>query len=182
MIYMRGQARDYDHWRQLRCTGWGWDDVLPHFRKSEDHYRGADEMHGAGGEWRVEKARVRWAVLDAFQKAATEAGIPETPDFNRGNNEGSGYFDVNQRSGIRWNTAKAFLRPARGRSNLTILTKAHVRRLVIEEGRIAGVEFQHDGLVKRVPLSPRNRSFGGRHRLAADLGAFRCRPGQCPEG
>ncbi|MDP9631723.1 UNVERIFIED_ORG: choline dehydrogenase-like flavoprotein [Ensifer adhaerens] len=150
MIYMRGQARDYDHWRQLGCAGWGWDDVLPHFRKSEDHYRGADEMHGAGGEWRVEKARVRWAVLDAFQKAATEAGIPETPDFNRGNNEGSGYFDVNQRSGIRWNTAKAFLRPARGRRNLTILTKAHVRRLVIEDGRIAGVEFQHDGLVKRV--------------------------------
>ncbi|KOF18995.1 choline dehydrogenase [Ensifer adhaerens] len=149
MIYMRGQARDYDHWRQLGCTGWGWDDVLPLFRKSEDHYRGADDMHGAGGEWRVEKARVRWAVLDAFQKAATEAGIPETPDFNRGNNEGSGYFDVNQRSGIRWNTAKAFLRPARSRRNLTILTKAHVRRLVIEEGRIAGVEFQHDGTAKR---------------------------------
>ncbi|OOG70005.1 choline dehydrogenase [Sinorhizobium sp. A49] len=150
MIYMRGQARDYDQWRQLGCTGWGWDDVLPHFRRSEDHYRGADEIHGAGGEWRVEKARVRWAVLDAFQKAATEAGIPETPDFNRGNNEGSGYFDVNQRSGVRWNTAKAFLRPARNRRNLTILTKAHVRRLVIEEGRIAGVEFQHDGVVKRV--------------------------------
>lgn len=149
MIYMRGQARDYDHWRQLGCTGWGWDDVLPLFCKSEDHYRGADDMHGAGGEWRVEKARVRWAVLDAFQKAATEAGIPETPDFNRGNNEGSGYFDVNQRSGIRWNTAKAFLRPARSRRNLTILTKAHVRRLVIEEGHVAGVEFQHDGTVKR---------------------------------
>ena len=150
MIYMRGQARDYDHWRQLGCAGWGWDDVLPHFRKSEDHYRGADDKHGAGGEWRVEKARVRWAVLDAFQKAASEAGIPETADFNRGDNEGSGYFDVNQRSGIRWNTAKAFLRPARNRRNLTILTKAHVRRLVIEEGRIAGVEFQHDGEVKRV--------------------------------
>ncbi|HXV30915.1 MAG TPA: GMC family oxidoreductase N-terminal domain-containing protein, partial [Sinorhizobium sp.] len=150
MIYMRGQARDYDHWRQLGCTGWSWEDVLPLFRKSEDHYRGADAMHGAGGEWRVEKARVRWAVLDAFQKAAAEAGIPETDDFNRGSNEGSGYFDVNQRSGIRWNTAKAFLKPARHRRNLTILTKAHVRKLIIEEGRVAGVELQHDGVSKRM--------------------------------
>ncbi|MCA1492741.1 GMC family oxidoreductase [Sinorhizobium alkalisoli] len=150
MIYMRGQARDYDHWRQLGCTGWNWEAVLPLFKKSEDHYRGGDAMHGAGGEWRVEKARVRWAVLDAFQKAAAEAGIPETDDFNRGTNEGSGYFDVNQRSGIRWNTAKAFLKPARRRRNLTIMTKAHVRRLILEEGRVAGVEFQHDGVTKRV--------------------------------
>ena len=149
MIYMRGQAQDYDHWRQLGCTGWSWNDVLPLFRKSEDHHRGADEMHGAGGEWRVEKARVRWAVLDAFQRAATEAGIPETDDFNRGNNEGSGYFDVNQRSGVRWNTAKAFLKPAMHRRNLVLLTKAHVRKLILEEGRVAGVEFQHDGVVKR---------------------------------
>ena len=109
MIYMRGQARDYDLWRQMGCTGWGWDDVLPYFRKSEDHYRGEDDMHGAGGEWRVEKARVRWDVLDAFQQAAKEAGIPETADFNRGSNEGSGYFDVNQRAGIRWNATKAFI-------------------------------------------------------------------------
>ncbi|WP_322885092.1 GMC family oxidoreductase N-terminal domain-containing protein [Sinorhizobium medicae] len=150
MIYMRGQARDYDLWRQLGCAGWSWNDVLPLFRKCEDHHRGADEMHGAGGEWRVEKARVRWAVLDAFQKAATEAGIPETDDFNRGTNEGSGYFDVNQRSGIRWNTAKAFLRPAMRRRNLTILTKAHVRRLVLDDRRVSGVEFQHDGVTKSV--------------------------------
>ncbi|TCN32071.1 GMC family oxidoreductase [Sinorhizobium americanum] len=150
MIYMRGQARDYDLWRQFGCAGWSWDEVLPFFKKSEDHYRGADDIHGAGGEWRVEKARVRWAVLDAFQKAATEAGIPETDDFNRGSNEGSGYFDVNQRSGIRWNTAKAFLKPAKHRRNLTILTKAHVRKLILEAGRVAGVEFQHDGTTKRV--------------------------------
>ncbi|MGR9501555.1 GMC family oxidoreductase (plasmid) [Rhizobium leguminosarum] len=149
MIYMRGQARDYDLWRQMGCTGWGWDDVLPFFRKSEDFYRGEDEMHGAGGEWRIEKARVRWAVLDAFQQAAREAGIPETADFNRGSNEGSGYFDVNQRSGIRWNTSKAFLRPAMKRSNLTVLTKAQVRRLLVEEGTVAGVEFQHGGVAKR---------------------------------
>ncbi|MEF0864175.1 MULTISPECIES: GMC family oxidoreductase [Rhizobium] len=149
MIYMRGQARDYDLWRQLGCAGWGWDDVLPYFVKSEDYYRGKDEMHGAGGEWRVEKARVRWAVLDAFQAAAREAGIPETADFNRGNNEGSGYFDVNQRAGIRWNTAKAFLRPALKQGNLTVLTKAQVRRLLIEDDAVIGVEFQHDGVTKR---------------------------------
>ena len=148
MIYMRGQARDYDLWRQMGCEGWGWDDVLPLFRKSEDHYRGADDMHGAGGEWRVEKARVRWAVLEAFQQAAKEAGIPETPDFNRGNNEGSGYFDVNQRSGIRWNTAKAFLRPALKRGNLTVLTKAQAKRLLIEDGAVTGVEVWHDGMSK----------------------------------
>jgi choline dehydrogenase-like flavoprotein len=133
----------------MGCTGWSWDDILPFFRKSEDHYRGKDEMHGAGGEWRVEKARVRWAVLDAFQAAAKEAGIPETADFNRGNNEGSGYFDVNQRSGIRWNTTKAFLRPAMKRGNLTVHTKAQVRRLIVEGDAVTGVEFQHDGVAKR---------------------------------
>ncbi|PPJ49463.1 GMC family oxidoreductase [Rhizobium sp. KAs_5_22] len=149
MIYMRGQARDYDQWRQMGCEGWGWDDVLPLFRKSEDFYKGADEMHGAGGEWRVEKARVRWAVLEAFQQAAKEAGIPETADFNRGSNEGSGYFDVNQRSGIRWNTSKAFLRPAVKRGNLTVLIKAHVKRLIIEDDAVTGVEVHHDGVTKK---------------------------------
>ena len=123
--------------------------MLPYFRKSEDHYKGEDDMHGAGGEWRVEKARVRWDVLDAFQQAAKEAGIPETADFNRGSNEGSGYFDVNQRAGIRWNATKAFLRPAMKRGNLTVMTKAQVRRLLVEEGSVTGVEFQHGGRAKR---------------------------------
>jgi len=145
MIYMRGQARDYDQWRQMGCTGWGWDDVLPYFRKSEDYYAGADEMHGAGGEWRVEEMRVRWDILDAFRDAAEAAGIPRTNDFNRGNNEGSSYFKVNQRRGWRVSSAKAFLRPARGRRNLSIETHAHVRRLVIEEGEARGVEFVRDG-------------------------------------
>jgi choline dehydrogenase-like flavoprotein len=149
MIYMRGQSSDYDQWRQLGCEGWGWDDVLPYFRTSEDFYRGADDMHGSGGEWRVEKARVRWAVLDAFQEAAHEAGIPKTDDFNRGDNEGSSYFDVNQRSGVRWSSAKAFLRPARKRGNLTVLTKAQARRLLIKDGAVTGVEVQHDGVVKQ---------------------------------
>ncbi len=145
MIYMRGQAADYDHWRQLGCTGWGWDDVLPLFKAQEDHYRGANDLHGAGGEWRVETARVRWAVLDAFLDAAEQAGIPRTPDFNTGDNEGGGYFDVNQRSGIRWNTAKAFLRPAAGRPNLRVLTGAQAERLIVEEGEVKGVVFHRDG-------------------------------------
>jgi choline dehydrogenase-like flavoprotein len=146
MIYMRGQARDYDLWRQMGCTGWGWDDVLPLFKKSQDFYRGADDMHGSGGEWRVEKSRVRWAVLDAFRDAAAEAGIPKVEDFNRGSNEGSSYFDVNQRSGIRWNTSKAFLKPAMKRPNLKVITKAHVQRLIIENGEVKGVEFSRDGV------------------------------------
>ena len=145
MIYMRGQAADYDHWRQLGCTGWGWDDVLPVFRSHEDFHLGASDLHGAGAEWRVEKARVRWAVLDAFLDAAEQAGIPKTPDFNRGTNEGGGYFDVNQRSGVRWNSAKAFLRPALSRPNLRVLTGAQVNRLLIAEGQVTGVEYDIGG-------------------------------------
>lgn len=150
MIYMRGQAADYNGWRQLGCTGWSWDDVLPIFRQHEDHYRGASEFHGAGGEWRVEQARVRWKILDAFLDAAEQAGIPRTPDFNRGSNEGGGYFDVNQRSGIRWNTSKAFLRPAMNRPNLRIMTEAQVERLVIERGEVTGLRVLHKGRSLRV--------------------------------
>ncbi|WP_151719666.1 GMC family oxidoreductase [Gemmobacter serpentinus] len=149
MIYMRGQAADYDHWRQLGCIGWSWDDVLPVFRSHEDYHLGASELHGAKGEWRVEKARVRWAVLDAFLDAAEQAGIPKTPDFNQGSNEGGGYFDVNQRSGIRWNTSKAFLRPALSRPNLRVLTEAEVVRLIVEEGEVRGVEYHHGGQMHR---------------------------------
>ena len=145
MIYMRGQAADYDQWRQMGCTGWGWDDVLPLFKAQEDFYRGASETHGTGGEWRVETARVRWQVLDAFLDAAEQAGIPRTADFNSGDNEGGGYFDVNQRSGIRWNTSKAFLRPAANRPNLRVLTGAQAERLIIEGGEVKGVIFHHQG-------------------------------------
>jgi choline dehydrogenase len=134
MIYMRGQARDYDGWAQ--ATGdadWTWDNCLPYFKKHEDHYKGADAMHGAGGEWRVERQRLRWDVLDAFAAAAQQAGIPHTEDFNRGSNEGVGYFQVNQKNGWRWNTAKAFLRPTcYGRPNFEMWTSAHVTRLRIE--------------------------------------------------
>ena len=130
MIYMRGQSRDYEQWAQL--TGddsWRWERVLPLFKQHEDYHRGADELHGAGGEWRIEKQRLRWDVLDAFAQAAVEAGIPASADFNRGSNEGVGYFEVNQKSGWRWNTAKAFLRPVQRRPNLTVWTRTQTRRL-----------------------------------------------------
>jgi len=134
MIYMRGQSRDYEQWAQI--TGddtWRWDEVLPAFKKHEDHYLGADELHGAGGEWRVEKQRLRWDILDAFAQAAQEAGVPHSTDFNRGNNEGVGYFQVNQKDGWRWNSAKAFLRPTcYGRPNFEMWTGAQVTRLDIE--------------------------------------------------
>jgi len=145
MIYMRGQREDYDQWRQLGNRGWGWDDVLPYFKRSEDYAHGADEAHGAGGEWRVEEMRLSWEILDAFRDAAAEVGIPKTTDFNRGDNEGCGYFQVNQRRGVRWSTAKAFLRPARSRPNLRVLTGAQATRIDLEGGRAVGLRFRHDG-------------------------------------
>ena len=181
MIYMRGQARDYDHWAQL-CNdpAWGWQHSLAYFQLHEDHYRGASAHHGArntvpdllqhpsayfqqlkkagaGGEWRVEKQRLRWDVLDAFAQAATQAGLPATEDFNQGDNLGVSYFDVNQRSGWRWNTAKAFLRPAcLGRPNFTLWTQAHARRLLLEDAtadtplRCSGAEILHGRNMVRV--------------------------------
>ena len=134
MIYMRGQARDYDGWAQLTGdASWSWAQCLPAFKKHEDYYKGADVAHGAGGEWRVERQRLRWDILDAFAQAAQQAGIPHTEDFNRGDNDGVGYFQVNQKNGWRWNTAKAFLRPiCYGRRNFEMWTGAHVDRLLIE--------------------------------------------------
>jgi choline dehydrogenase len=134
MIYMRGQARDYDAWANITGdANWTWDNCLPAFRKHEDYYKGADALHGEGGEWRVERQRLRWDILDAFAQAAQQAGVPHSEDFNRGDNEGVGYFQVNQKSGWRWNTAKAFLRPiCYGRPNFEMWTSAQVSRLVIE--------------------------------------------------
>jgi choline dehydrogenase len=146
MIYMRGQARDYDQWRQLGNAGWSWDDVLPYFIKSEDQAAvPADDMHGTGGEWRVENQRLSWEILEAFRDAAAEAGIPKTDDFNRGDNEGCGYFHVNQRRGIRWTTTKGFLRPAKNRPNLKLFTHAQAKKLVIGGGRATGLELRHGG-------------------------------------
>ncbi|PTT78620.1 choline dehydrogenase [Pelomonas sp. HMWF004] len=140
MIYMRGQARDYNHWAGV--TGddtWRWDRVLRAFRRHENHWRlddaktapeGFATMHGHAGEWRVEQQRLRWPILDAFAQAAQQTGIPATSDFNAGNNEGVGYFEVNQKKGLRWNTAKAFLRPTTlGRPNFELWTGAQVKKL-----------------------------------------------------
>ena len=142
MIYMRGQAADYDHWRQLGNVGWGWDDVLPYFVRSEDNYRGLTPMHGAGGEWKVSRQRLRWDILEAFRDAAEQIGIPRRDDFNDGNNEGSGFFEVNQKDGVRWTTAKAFLRPARRRPNLRVVTGALVSEVVLDNGRATGVRYR----------------------------------------
>ena len=147
MIYMRGQSRDYDLWAEVTGDArWRWDNALPYFMRHEDHYKGGDALHGAGGEWRVDKQRLRWDVLDAFAQAAVQAGIPATDDFNRGSNEGVGYFEVNQKDGWRWNTAKAFLRPTcYGRPNFEMWTSAHVSKLLVEtlpnsQQRCTGVE------------------------------------------
>lgn len=143
MIYMRGQREDYDAWADATGDdGWRWDNVLPLFKRSEDHYRGGSEFHGSGGEWRVEKQRLSWRVLDAFADAAEQIGIPRTDDFNRGNNFGIGYFEVNQRRGVRWSAAKGFLRPAAQRPNLTIITGASVSRLLFEGTRCTGVAYR----------------------------------------
>jgi choline dehydrogenase len=143
MIYMRGQAADYDHWRQLGLKGWGWDDVLPVFKKHEDHYKGANEFHGAGGEWRVEPPRLRWPILDVYSKAAAQVGIPPIDDFNRGDNEGSSYFEVNQKRGRRWSAARGFLRPVLKRPNLRVITGCVVDRLTLEIGRARSVVWRH---------------------------------------
>ena len=148
MIYMRGQKSDYDHWASLGNRGWGWDDVLPVFKRSEDYQHGADECHGVGGEMRVEERRVSWEILDAWRDAAAECGIPKIAEFNRGDNFGNAYFQMNQRSGRRWSGTKAFLRPVTHRPNLTVRTNAQVRRLAVEPGdagpRATGVELVTD--------------------------------------
>jgi choline dehydrogenase len=150
MIYMRGQAGDYDRWAEVSGDpSWRWENVLPLFRRSEDHHRGASDVHGSGGEWRVERQRLSWEILDAFREAAGEVGIPKIEDFNSGDNLGCAYFEVNQRRGIRLNTAKAFLRPASQRPNLTIMTGCHVEKLLIETGEegaiCSGVQFTGGG-------------------------------------
>jgi choline dehydrogenase len=150
MIYIRGQSADYDLWRQKGNVGWGWDDILPYFMKSEDYVDGNSEFHNTGGEWRVDNQRLSWEVLEKFKEACVQAGIPETPDFNTGDNEGVGYFKVNQKNGFRVNTAKAFLRPRRGSKNLKIETQAHVQRILFDGNKAIGVHYKKNGLDFRV--------------------------------
>ncbi len=145
MISMRGQMADYDHWRQLGLTGWSWDDVLPAFRRIEDHFLGDSAHHGVGGGWRIEAPRIAWDVLDAVGEAAMQMGIPRIPDFNTGNNEGVSYFHVNQKRGRRWSSARGFLKPALNRPNLRLETGVLVERLIIENGRAVGVRYRQGG-------------------------------------
>ncbi|MBP5099125.1 MULTISPECIES: GMC family oxidoreductase [Pseudomonas] len=145
MIYMRGQAADYDSWAAEGNPGWGWDQVLPLFKKSENHFAGGSELHGAAGEWRVERQRLSWPILDAFRSAAEQSGIRNIDDFNGGDNEGCGYFQVNQKAGVRWNAAKAFLKPIAQRPNLVVLTGIEVQRLILEDGRATAVRASCQG-------------------------------------
>ncbi|MCX7339661.1 MAG: GMC family oxidoreductase N-terminal domain-containing protein, partial [Hyphomicrobiales bacterium] len=147
MISMRGQAEDYDHWRQLGLSGWGWEDVAPVFRRLDDHFLGETEHHGAGGEWRVEQPRLRWDVLDAVRDAATEMGVPPTSDFNTGNNTGVGYFHVNQKRGLRWSAARGFLKPVLRRPNLRLETGVLAERVLFDGPRACGVRFRRNGQV-----------------------------------
>lgn len=145
MIYMRGQAADYDGWRDRGLPGWGWHDVLPAFLAHEDHIAPPNAFHRSGGEWRVEYPRVRWTILEAIRRAAEQAGYAPVDDFNTGDNEGSSYFQVNQRRGVRWSAARAFLKPALKRPNLRLETGAQVERVVLEGRRATGVVFSREG-------------------------------------
>jgi choline dehydrogenase-like flavoprotein len=145
MIYMRGQAADYDHWRQLGLSGWGWDDVLPVFKRHEHHFLGASDHHAVGGEWRIEHPRVRWDLLDAFRAAAEQAGVKRIVDFNTGDNEGSCAYHVNQRRGRRWSAARGFLKPALKRPNLRLETGCLVEGVSFEGKRASGVRFRQNG-------------------------------------
>jgi len=145
MISMRGQAADYDHWRQLGLAGWGWDDVRPVFKRLDSHSGGQTEHHGTEGEWRVEEPRLRWDVLDAVARAAVEMGIPATADFNTGDNTGVGYFHVNQKRGLRWSAARGFLKPVLRRPNLRLQTGVLADRVLFAGTRATGVRYLQEG-------------------------------------
>jgi choline dehydrogenase len=167
MIYMRGQRSDYDHWAQLGNRGWAWDEVLPVFKQSESYQHGADEYHGANGELRVEERRVNWEILDAWREAAAECGIPKIEEFNRGDNFGNSYFQMNQKSGRRWSATRAFLDPIKSRSNLTILTQAHVLELTFDK--------RPDGALRasgvRVRLPGGEQTFSAANEVVLSAGA-----------
>jgi choline dehydrogenase-like flavoprotein len=148
MVYMRGQAGDYDHWRQLGLPGWSWDDVLPYFKKHEDNFLGASEHHAVGGEWRVEFPRLRWDIIDVWREAAAQYGIAPIDDFNRGDNEGTCYFHVNQKRGRRWSAARGFLKPALNRKNLRLETGCLVEGLMLDGPRATGVRWRQDGVAR----------------------------------
>ncbi len=145
MINMRGQAADYDHWRQLGLPGWGWDDVAPLFRGHEDHFLGPNAHHGKGGEWHVEFPRITWPLLDVVRQAAGQEGIAPIDDFNTGDNEGASYFHVNQKRGLRWSAARGFLKPVLNRRNLDLITAGHVEKVETKDRRATGVTLSGPG-------------------------------------
>ena len=147
MIYMLGQAADYDNWRQLGLPGWSWDDVRPYFRKHVDHFL-PGEHHAQGGEWRVEEQRLQWEILDAFKQAAIQYGIPDVPDFNTGDNEGICYFHVNQKRGRRWSAARGFLKPVLHRQNLKLETGCLAERILFDGRRVVGLRWRQDGVAR----------------------------------
>ena len=148
MISMRGQAADYDHWRQLGLAGWGYGDVLPAFRRLEDHFLGASEHHGTGGGWRIEAPRLSWEILDAVGDAAVQMGIPRISDFNTGDNEGVSYFHVNQKRGRRWSSARGFLKPALNAAKpASRKERAGRTHSLSRTGRAVGVRFSQGGEV-----------------------------------
>ncbi len=163
MISMRGQKQDYDGWRDMGLPGWGWDDVFPHFRQIEDHFLGDTPHHGTGGEWRVEEPRIHWDILDRMRDAAEDMGIPKSADFNTGDNEGSGYFHVNQKKGRRWSAARGFLDPARNRPNLHIETDVEIEKLILSNGRVTGVTGLQKG---------RNVSWSARANVILSAGSI----------
>jgi choline dehydrogenase len=146
MVYIRGHALDYDNWRQQGNVGWGWSDVLPYFKRSENQIRGPGDAHGVDGELNIDDLRATWEILEAFRKAAIQTGIPATEDFNGGESEGVGYFQVTQKNGRRMSTSRAFLKPASSRKNLTILTHCLVQRIRFADHRAVGVEFLQNGI------------------------------------
>ncbi len=148
MIYMRGQAADYDHWRQLGMTGWGWNDVLPLFMKHEDTFLGDSEHHATGGELRVEFPRVKWEILERIREAGAQTGIPPINDFNCGDNEGSCYFHVTQKKGRRWSAARGFLKPVLHRQNLEVETGVLAEKILFEGKRAVGIAYRHNGALK----------------------------------
>ena len=160
------RAGDYDHWRQLGLDGWGWDDVLPLFKRHEDHFLGPNRFHGRGGEWHVEFPRVTWPLLDAVRRAAAEDGIPPIDDFNTGDNDGSCYFHVNQKRGLRWSSARGFLKPVLARPNLDLVTTGHVERVTLEQRGVPAVSWCECRMAGGAPSPPGARWCWRRGRSA----------------
>mgnify|MGYP001410004994 FL=1 len=153
LVYMRGQPQDYDHWRQMGNIGWGWDDVLPYFKRAEDQERGASDLHGAGGPLKVSDIRDRREICDAFVAAAQEVGLPYNDDFNGPEQEGAGYFQTTSRDGRRCSSAVGYLNPIKNRPNLKIETAALASRLLFDQGRVSGVAYLQDGSEKAATVA-----------------------------